>query len=211
VLLINTHTENQNENNLAFWDARTQTEPGVNLLTFEWSIGRHKFIEKSDLVIQQHNQNWVTDINPDHMNLHIRRHLKEGHNYISFDCLYEDEGFSFHWQRQLYVAPKSQELKGVDTFKSPHDCLIGLRFRLNPLFLIHPEHDNFFIQLPIFNAGKSSVESQKWLFRNIGSDDVLTSNSEDDQKIILLMKKCDKNISQTIKWSYNQINTFDHD
>ena len=213
-------------------------EPGVELLNMEWSVGRNRFICKGDVAIQlsanneniqNTKENWVTKLDPNQLQLLIKRNNKEGHNYISFDCEYIDEEISFYWQRHIYLSPKGEELRGHETFRISRDAVIGVRFELNPSFLIEGEGEKIYLTLQSdtrirqgrrnekpydqtlqrksqekINA-RRAVEPEQWLFRSIGSDDVITTTPSDESRTLLLLKQCEADRSYAFKWSFSQL------
>ncbi len=213
-------------------------EPGLELLSVEWSFGRHRFIHKGDVVIQlspnsksaiDFKDNWVTNLDPQLLQLVIKRHNKEGHNYIAFDSEYVDEGISFYWQRHIYLSPKGEELRGHDTFRISHDATIGVRFEMNPFFAIEGEGEKIYLILQPdtkIRQGKKNekayerlhvkpqekikqrktTEPERWFFRSIGCDDVITTLADEENRTLLLMKQCEAHRSYTLKWSFSQTN-----
>lgn len=237
IVLINTFpTLTFNANNVSKSEA--YQEPGTEILNLEWSVGQNRIIHKADLLIQdvsedkdgnRSKESWITNLNPEYSQILIKRHMKEGHHYVSCDLTYTSPEHSFFWQRQIYLAPGGEELKGHDTIRISHDAVIGIRFELNPLFSIEGEGEKLYISskcLPSFShdAARSGatnrfdikkqttsrshkfVEPEKWFFRNIGSDEALTTTPTEENRTILLVKQCEANRSYTIKWSFNQTN-----
>ncbi|MES2252888.1 MAG: heparinase II/III family protein [Pseudomonadota bacterium] len=235
VVLINTYP-GSNCNTSFFNSDDVSFEPSLEMLNIEWSFGRYRFIRKGDVVIKRasdssHQQNsqedWITNLNPEKLHLVIKRHNKEGHNYIVFDAEYVDKHISFQWQRHIYVSPKGAELRGQDTFRLSHDATIGIRFEVNPDFTMQGEgekiyltlqpdkknrqgnkHDNVYERLHVTAQNKSkrskNAEPEQWFFRSIGSDEVLTTLSNEENRTLLLMKQCEANRSYTFKWSFSQ-------
>ncbi|MDP3371753.1 MAG: heparinase II/III family protein [Candidatus Paracaedibacteraceae bacterium] len=171
---------------------------------------------------------WITNLNPECTQIIIKRHNKEGSHYISFDLTYVSSEHSFSWHRQIYLTPGGDELKGHDTIRVSNNAIIGIRFELNPEFSIEGEGEKIYIssKSSLYSPEKGHknthnqidahthekprarkfAEPVKWFFRNVGSDDVLTTSSEEDNRTILLVKQCDENRSHTFKWSFSQTN-----
>jgi len=171
--------------------------------------------------------NWIANLDPEKLHLVIKRNNKEGYNYIVFDAEYADRNTSFQWQRHIYVSPKGAELRGQDTFRLSHDATIGIRFEVNPKFAIQGEGEKIYLTLQpdkIIRPGnkndksheqlhvkaqekskrRKSAEPEQWLFRSIGSDEVLTTLSNEESRTVLLMKQCESNRSYSFKWSFSQ-------
>ncbi|MES2608353.1 MAG: heparinase II/III family protein [Pseudomonadota bacterium] len=238
IVLVNTfpgssYNQNPPYSNEAF------REPGLELLGIEWSFGRHRFIHKGDVAIKlspssncEHDfkDKWVTNLDPQLTQLVIKRHNKEGHNYIAFDAEYVGEDTSFYWQRHIYLSPKGEELRGHDTFRISHDATIGVRFEMNPLFTIEGEGEKIYLtlqsdtnsrqgrknektqeQLHVKPQEKSkqrkTVEPERWFFRSIGCDDVITTLADEENRTLLLIKQCEAHRSYTLKWSFSQTNS----
>lgn len=237
IVLINTYPGSCSKLNSSHSD-RTYREPGLELLGIEWSFGRHRFVHKGDVVIQLNlsnenasgfKDNWVTNLDPQLLQLIIKRNSKEGHNYIAFDAEYICENTSFYWQRHIYLSPQGEELRGHDTFRISHDATIGVRFEMNPLFSIEGEGEKIYLTLlpeTITRSGKKIekayspsrikpneknkqrkvVEPDRWFFRSVGCDDVITTLADEENRTLLLMKQCEAHRSYTMKWSFNQTN-----
>ena len=237
VVLVNTFPGANTNINSPYSNAAYR-EPGLELLGLEWSFGRHRFIHKGDVVIQlnpnsksEHDfkDNWITNLDPQLLQLLIKRHHKEGHNYISFNAEYICESTSFYWQRHIYLSPKGEELRGHDTFRISHDATVGVRFEMNPLFAIEGEGEKIYLTLQHDTKARlgkknekgyerlhvkpqekrkqrKTVEPEKWFFRSIGCDDVITTLADEENRTLLLMKQCEAHRSYTLKWSFNQTN-----
>lgn len=238
IVLVNTYPgTSANLNSL--YSNEAYREPGLELLGFEWSFGRHRFIHKGDVVIQlsqnsesqpDFKDHWVTNLDPQLLQLIIKRHNKEGHNYIAFDAEYICESTSFYWQRHVYLSPKGEELRGHDTFRISNDATIGVRFEMNPLFAIEGEGEKIYLTLQpdtkIRLAKKNekayerlhvkpqekskqrkTAEPERWFFRSIGCDDVITTLADEENRTLLLMKQCEAHRSYTLKWSFSQTNS----
>ena len=224
IFLVNTHPRHiPHDEGL---EGSSYREPGLDILNIEWSVGRHRVIYVGDVVMQLHNNSntiahndlsWMTCLNPDETQLLIKRHSKEGHSYIAFDCTYVGKPSSLYWQRQIYMAPKGEELRGHDTFRVPHDCTIAIRFIVNPHFMMTGEGDKIYLTLksntPSIPHGKTTrrktVDPHEWRFRSMGCDDVLKSNEEEGDQTLLLIKECEANRSYTFKWSFSQTNSIE--
>ncbi len=219
IFLVNTHPRH------VAYDEEVENspyrEPGLDILNIEWSVGRHRVIHVGDVVMQLHNNSntiahndmsWMTCLNPDETQLLIKRHSKEGHSYIAFDCTYVGKPTSLYWQRQIYMAPKGEELRGHDTFRVPHDCTIAIRFIVNPQFMMTGEGDKIYLTLKSKAAlntqskttRRKIIDPHEWRFRSMGSDDVLKSSEEEGDQTLLLIKECEANRSYTFKWSFSQ-------
>ena len=230
IILINTFPSPD----ISYPSNEAYREPGIDMLNFEWSFGRYRFINNGDAVVQfasgselNLEKDWLTKLDPKHLNLLIKRHNKEGHNYIVFDSKYQGNKTPFHWQRHIYLSPKGGELRGHDTFRMQHDATIGVRFEINPQFLIEGEGGKIYLTLQpdtYMRQGKKNeksyeqlqpklkekekksktIEPERWFFHSMGSDDVITTSANEENRTLLLIKQCEANRTYTFKWSFSQ-------
>ena len=54
---------------------------------------------------------------------------------------------------------------------------------------------------------RKTVEPERWFFRSIGCDDVITTLADEENRTLLLIKQCEAHRSYTLKWSFSQTNS----
>jgi hypothetical protein len=151
--LLNTYPAKQINYAVSDVENSLLEEPAIGLLNFEWSVGKDYFINAADIVIQRHDKQgraaWVTNLDQNKIRIHIKRYVKDGANYIMFDCVYHDADLSFKWSRNFYIAAKGGEIRVADTFVLPIDCTIGIRFCMNSYVSMTPDGEQTLISMPV--------------------------------------------------------------
>lgn len=238
VLLINTYPTPLSPPSTGHFSLLEQEgdEIPLNLLNFEWSVGKRQFIESADVIIQEGHGQWFSYFNEKQLRLYIKRGIKDGANHLHFDCRYMLQQRLFQWKRYLTMPTKGEELSATETFQMPFHGVIGIRFKVHPSFDIQRDGDKILIHLPLQTTRKRAMPLAShmadhfdglhlgnttstparplkkpktpatWQFHALGADDILTSDDAEADKTILVMKKYDAHTVYGVKWAFHQLN-----
>lgn len=190
----------------------------LDVLNFDWSYGPIRIIESAEFMIQMPNREWIDSLDKSSSLLKIKRHFQENKSVCVFELESTLQHLSFSIQKFLMLNSEQLLLKARETFQFSFDCLIALKFKLNPLCEVRKLHDNICITFSekeskdtfqlskinadILNTHKSHNKAPlTWIFRSLGEDQKDFSNELDYPEIILF-KSLSKKKQNSLQWSF---------
>lgn len=194
--------------------------PGTGILNFEWSIGKNRYIERSDLLIQAKPNQWIqvpiTQNSP--KTLRLNRNHKEGQSFLEVDfesvipaSKFDDTSLVFNYKRQLYMG-KNYDLRGQERILLSHNCIAAIRFVFQQDTEITVSKNSKSAQAIIkFKNNDTSYAAKKtshtlWRFIADECEEIsVQHNDENGQKAILLLQKLKEDKSKTVKWAFHPI------
>lgn len=186
----------------------TNEEPGINILDFEWSVGRQRILKRCDMIIQLTDHSWLR-VNDDEGELILKRHSKDGSGYLSADFNQFIRGISYRHQRQLYLSGKEGDFRGHDTFTLSQPAMVAVRFTFsrNVEILSHTTKKiKIKVYPPSTISGKGAPRKimQTWSFITKGASDALWQHcKETGLPYLMLLTPLVKEKAQTVKWAFH--------
>ncbi len=185
----------------------TEGEPGVNILDFEWSVGRQRILRRSDLIVQLSDHSWLK-IDNDQGSLALKRHSKDGNGYLSADFDQFIRGVSYRHQRQLYLGGEEGDFRGHDIFTLSQPAMAAVRFIFSRNVEVLSQTTKkikikVYPSAAIAGKGESKKTVQTWSFITKGASDVLWQHcKETGLPYLMLLTPLAKEEPQTIKWAF---------
>ncbi len=196
-------------------------ERSLDVLNFDWSLGSIRIIENAEVILQMPNGEWIDAIDKSASLLKIKRHFQENKSVCFFELESSMQQLSFTLQKLLMLDSDKLLFKARETFQLKFNCIIGLKFKLNPLCHVRKLHDNICIELSEKSAkegfnlsypntlNSSFLQNHRshhkapltWIFRSSGEDQKEFFNDAVNPEIILL-KSIGKNKQTSIQWSF---------
>ena len=198
--------------------------PGTEFLSFDWSVGRHHIIVKSDMFLLTHDHVWLQNFYDPALELKIKRHSDELEHLIDFSSNYRWDDVHFDWHRRLYTGKNASQLRGIDTVRVNKSCIMGIRFYLNPAIHLvksgdiikityvdtddsagRPRHmqreELVFADMSHANTArfKESV-TQEWFFQAAYKDSILQITGARTHPLITVIKEFEASIPATVQW-----------
>jgi uncharacterized heparinase superfamily protein len=191
---------------LAPYNLENPLDQGVNILDFEWSVGRQRFVQKGDIVAQTSPHEFIKLHNQTAGHLNLRRHNDNQLDYIAADYDQFFDGLSYRHQRELYIPSQEGILKGHDTLTLSEKAVVGVRFVLSEFMKVEVQ-PNKTVRLTVQDGskgGKKNKPSQKvCVFTANGFDDLLCEPPTlDHPPSIYLITPVVPNVPKTIKWAF---------
>ncbi len=185
----------------------TGEEPGVNILDFEWSVGRQRIIKRCDMIIQLADHSWLR-VNDDAGSLALKRHSKDGNGYLAADFDQFIQGVAYRHQRQIYLSNEEGDFRGHDTFMLSQPAMAAVRFVFARNIEIQSQNTKK-IKIKVYPSStvirktESRKITQTWSFITKGASDVLWQDcKETGLPYLMLLTPLIKEKSQTIKWAF---------
>ena len=185
----------------------TEGEPGVNILDFEWSVGRQRILRRSDLIVQLSDHSWLK-IDNDQGSLALKRHSKDGNGYLSADFDQFIRGVSYRHQRQLYLGGEEGDFRGHDIFTLSQPAMAAVRFIFSRNVEVLSQTTKkikikVYPSAAIAGKGESKKTVQTWSFITKGASDALWQHcKETGLPYLMLLTPLVKEEAQTIKWAF---------
>lgn len=194
--------------------------PGTGILNFEWSIGKNRYIERSDLLIQTKPNQWIqvpiTQNSP--KTLRLNRNHKDGQSFLEVDfesvipaSKFDDTSLVFNYKRQLYMG-KNYDLRGQERILLSQSCIAAIRFVFQHDTEITVSKNSQTPQAIIKFKNNDSPQTTKktvytlWRFIADECEEIsVQHNEENGQKAILLLQKLKEDNSKTVKWAFHPI------
>jgi uncharacterized heparinase superfamily protein len=197
LLLLNTKVS------LASYNLAEPLDQGVNILDFEWSLGRQRIIEKGDIVIQTSPCEFVKLHNQTAGHLSIRRHSENQLDYVAAHYDQFFDGLSYNHQRELYMPNEEGVLKGHDTVALTEKAVVAVRFCLHEGIAAEVQ-PNKTVRLTIKESTKKTKLTQKTCMLTAnGYDDILCEAlGAEGSMAIYLVTYLVPNAPKTLKWAF---------
>lgn len=200
LLLLNTKVS------LAPYNLLDPIDQGMNILDFEWSLGRQRIIAKGDVIIETSACEFVKIKNQTAGHLSIHRHNGDQMDYVAADYDQFFDGVSYRHQRELYIPNQDGVLKGHDTLTLTDKAVAAVRFCLHEGVEadIQP---NKTVRLTVKETRKNIKKAKAFqkicVLTASGYDDVLceTLGSQDGVAIYFVTHLL-PNRPKTIKWAF---------
>ncbi|MBY0282175.1 MAG: hypothetical protein K2W94_08510 [Alphaproteobacteria bacterium] len=184
-------------------------EPGINILDFEWSSGRQRIINRSDVVVQLADHSWLQIKDIDEAQPVIKRHNKDGNGYIEAELEKTTRGLVYHHKRQLYLAPEEGDFRGHDTLTVSESSMGAVRFIFsNTVDIVSDAPQRIRIRTrpsgeEINLQKKIKHLPQIWRFIASGCENIICQTSpETGLSYLLLLVPLSADKAQTLKWAF---------
>lgn len=182
-------------------------DQGINVLDFEWSVGRQRIVQKGDILVQTTPHEFLKLHNQTAGHLNLRRHNEKQIDYIFADYDQFFEGLSYRHQRELYLPDQEGTLKGHDILTLSEKSIAAVRFCLHDGFVAEVQSHKtvkLTLELNAKKSKKSKPNEKVYILTAQGTDDILIDLSPTGAPIINMLMSMDANTPRTIRWAFQE-------